>query len=95
MTKSYFKPSNALTFETVTEQRSRFTALLASQQMSSMHFDLTDMKTCDSAGLAFLIDVKRLCGSQNTALIIEHASVDVLALAKLYGIEKILDNEET
>ena len=94
MKKSYFKPSNALTFDTVTEQRSRFAALLASQPTSSMHCDLTDMKTCDSAGLAFLIDVKRLCASQNTALIIEHAPVDVLALAKLFGIEKILDNEE-
>ncbi len=94
MTKSYFKPSNTLTFETVTEQRSQFLTLLESAPSSTIHCDLTDVRTCDSAGLAFLIDAKRLCCTQNTNLLIEHVSVDILALAKLYGIEKILDNEE-
>ncbi|MCX7119302.1 MAG: STAS domain-containing protein [Legionellales bacterium] len=95
MTKqSYFKPSQNLTFATVTAQRAQFAALLAKQQSSSIHCDLTDVQLCDSAGLAFLIDARRMCQSQNSNLVIAHASVDVIALAKLYGIEKILDNDE-
>ncbi len=95
MTKqSYFKPSQNLTFATVTAQRAQFAALLAKEQPLRVHCDLTDVKLCDSAGLAFLIDARRMCQSQKSNLVIEHAPVDMLALAKLYGIEKILDYDE-
>lgn len=95
MTKqSYFKPPTPLTFDTVTVHRSRFKELLEREQGANICCDLSDVQVCDSAGLAFLIDVRRLCHHQNTQLIIENASVDILALAKLYGLEKILENEE-
>lgn len=95
MTKqSYFKPSQNLTFATVTAQRAQFAALLATERTASIYCDLTEVQLCDSAGLAFLIDARRMCQCQKSTLVIEHASVDVLALAKLYGIEKILDNDE-
>ncbi len=92
--QTYFKPSNLLTFATVTAHRSRFVKLLTLDQPSSIHCDLADVQTCDSAGLAFLIDAQRLCRTHNTLLVIEHMSADILALAKLYGVEKILDHEE-
>lgn len=95
MTKQgYFKPSQFLTFATVTAQRSQFIALLETEHPSSIHCDLSEVQICDSAGLAFLIDARRLCQNKKTNLTIEHASVDILALAKLYGVEKIIDNEE-
>lgn len=95
MTKQrYFKPSKFLTFATVTEQRAQFMKLLETAPIESIHCDLDGVQICDSAGLAFLIDAKRLCHKQNRQLHIENASIDILALAKLYGIEKILDNEE-
>lgn len=95
MTKqSYFKPSQNLTFATVTAQRAQFAALLETERAASIYCDLTDVRLCDSAGLAFLIDARRICQSQQSTLVIEHASLDILALAKLYGIEKILDNDE-
>lgn len=90
----YFKPFQTLSFTTVTAQRSQFEMLLTSQPVKSIYCDLADVTICDSAGLAFLIDAKRLCQKYQTNLVIEHASVDMLALAKLYGIEKIFDNEE-
>lgn len=92
--KSYFKLPASLTFDTVTVHRSRFKELLEAEQSLSIRCDLSEVHTCDSAGLAFLIDARRLCRHQNTQLVIENASVDILALAKLYGLEKILENEE-
>lgn len=92
--QTYFKPFDALTFATVTAYRSRFVKLLVTDQPSSIHCDLADVQTCDSAGLAFLIDAQRLCRTHNTQLVIVHISSDIRALAKLYGVEKILDYEE-
>jgi phospholipid transport system transporter-binding protein len=94
MSQGYFKAAEALTFATVTVQRSQFISVLTGSCLDDMHCDLMDVRLCDSAGLAFLLDAKRLCQKQNTKLLIKHASVDILALAKLYGIETILDNEE-
>lgn len=91
---AYFKPAPALTFATVAAQHAQFVTLLATQPATQVYCDLSDVRSCDSAGLALLIDMKRLCHKQNSLLMIEHASMDVLALAKLYGVEKILDNEK-
>lgn len=90
----YFKPSKFLTFATVTEQSEQFMELLEMTPIASIHCDLGGVQICDSAGLAFLIGAKRLCRKQNSQFHIENASIDILALAKLYGVEKFLDNEE-
>lgn len=92
-TPTYFKPSKFLTFATVTEQRAHFIKLL-SASTAHIHCDLGGVQICDSAGLAFLVGAKRLCRQRNSDFFIENASIDLIALAKLYGIEKILDNEE-
>ena len=89
-----FKPAKSLTFATVTEQNAQFMRLLKNADHSNIHCDLCEVDSFDSAGLAFLIGAKRLCRQQNGNFVIENASMDILALAKLYGIEKILDNEE-
>ena len=89
-----FKPAQSLTFATVSEQNAQFICLLQSSANHDIHCDLGDVAHFDSAGLAFLIGAKRLCSKTKGRFVIENASRDILALAKLYGIEKILDNEE-
>ncbi|MCR9191076.1 MAG: STAS domain-containing protein [Gammaproteobacteria bacterium] len=88
--KNYFKPLNQLTFETVTENRQQFVQLLEADDLSSIHCDLSDVDKCDSAGLAFLVEARRLCRAQRTILIIEYIPGEIRALAKLYGVEQIL-----
>lgn len=88
--QNYFKPSNQLTFETVTENRQRFMVLLQHKQFASIHCDLSDVDKCDSAGMAFLVEARRLCQQQRTVLMIEYIPSEIRALAKLYGIEQIL-----
>ncbi|HVT63346.1 MAG TPA: STAS domain-containing protein [Legionellaceae bacterium] len=86
----YFKPLQALTFETVTENKSQLLTLLKKTTVTVISCDLSDIRLCDSAGLAFLIEAQRVCQGQSIALQIDHISEDIRALAKLYGVEKIL-----
>ena len=87
---NYFKPVHALTFATVSADRVRLIALLKASDAKSIHCDLSAVQTCDSAGLALLIDIRRLCGQFGMTLIIDHIPDDVRALATLYGVELIL-----
>ncbi len=95
MTSNYFKPLKNLTFATVNLERDNFAALIAKEQGSQIHCDLMDVQLCDSAGLAFLMDARRMCHQKNLKLLIANAPVDMLALAKLYGIDNLLKNNES
>jgi phospholipid transport system transporter-binding protein len=87
---NYFKPLKALTFATVAADRVRLIALLNESPSTAIHCDLSAVETCDSAGLALLIDMRRLCGQYGRTLRIEHIPEGVRALATLYGVELIL-----
>ncbi len=90
-----FKPLDQLTFETVTTHRLRLITLIDSAQSDEIHCDLTEVHTCDSAGLAFLMDAHRLSRQRSKRLVIGHLTNDIRALAKLYGVEHILMIGET
>lgn len=85
----YFKPVNQLTFETVTADRLRLIDLLRSEQLDEIHCDLSDVTVCDSAGLALLIDIRRLCLKYHAKLVLQPIPEDVRALAIVYGVEQI------
>lgn len=84
-----FKPVQQLTFETVIMVRVRLIELLRSEQFNTLHCDLSDVTVCDSAGLALLIDLRRLGLKYDTKIIMKPIPEDVRALAKVYGVEQI------
>ncbi len=97
MSEQRFKPSHELTFDTVQLDSQRLVVLLRDTNTSSVRLDLGDVSLCDSAGLALLIEAKRLCGQFHKALVIEGVPKAILALAEFCGVEAMLGqsfNEE-
>ena len=85
-----FKPSEELTFDTVQSDRLRLQKYLKMHPSFSFQFDLSDVKQCDSAGLALLIDAKRLCERYKKTFKIEGMPKSIDALAAFYGVEALL-----
>lgn len=86
-----FKPSDKLTFQTVQADRGRLVRQLNDSVMTTLFFDLSQVDLCDSAGLALLIETKRLCKQHNKKLVIEGMPQSVHALAEFCGLETILN----
>lgn len=84
-----FTPSNALVFQTVMSDVSAFQAFLSAAEASSVSIDLSHIVRCDSAGLAFLIEAKRLCQQYNKRLSIEGITNSVVDLAEFCGIQAL------
>lgn len=85
-----FKPSNELTFHTVQLDRKRLLKYLQDTEITSVNVDLNHVSHCDSAGLALLIEAKRLCGQYRKALIIDYVPQEVHALAEFCGLDILL-----
>lgn len=93
MHQDSFKPSNELTFATVLPDSKRLAHFVRDNQAESLRLDLHDVVLCDSAGLALLIEAKRLCRQYNKTLAIEGMSNTIDALAKFCGVEAMLSPE--
>lgn len=92
--QQYFKPECHLTIDTVTADRRRFVSLINGTQSNTIHYDLSEVQAFDSAGLALLIDARRLCHHRQITLVIAPLSKELCALATLYGLEAILLSKE-
>lgn len=92
MTEELFKPTNDLTFETVQQEGRRFFKLLRDDKTIKIRLELSGVKHCDSAGLAMLIEVKRMCHQYNKALVIEGMPKAIVALADFCGVKTMLEN---
>ncbi|MDP3561868.1 MAG: STAS domain-containing protein [Legionellaceae bacterium] len=90
MSDMHFKPSEELTFETVEKDRARLILSLKNSKISSLCFDLSQVKHCDSAGLALLIEAKRLCKEYKKIFSIDEMPKEVYALAEFCGVKTIL-----
>jgi phospholipid transport system transporter-binding protein len=55
-----------------------------------VRLDLSNVVQCDSAGLALLIEAKRLCLKHHKILILEGMPKVISAWAKFCGVEAIL-----
>ena len=86
-----FKPSCELTFETVQLDSERLLKLLRDDKTSSICFDMHEVQQCDSAGLALLIEAKRLCQQHDKLLTIEGMPKTIAALAEFCGVEAMLE----
>lgn len=85
-----FKPSNELTFTTVCADRRRLIKYLQNHLDGDLYFDLQQVTLCDSAGLAFLIEAKRLCQQFSKSLSIENMSKEIYALVEFCGVQHVL-----
>ncbi len=90
MSESIFKPSRELTFDTVQSDSQRLLKLLKHRDTSEIHLDLSDVVLCDSAGLALLIDAKKLCKQHKKELTIKGMTPDISALAEFCGVKGML-----
>ncbi len=88
-----FSPATHLTFETVSKELNRLMALFASHDLKIMICDLGGVVHCDSAGLAFLIEVKRLCQTKKTRLLIQNMSQSMQDLATFCGVAHLFLGE--
>ncbi len=90
MNEQSFRPANELTFNTVQDDVARLQKLLNGQQIKTLHMDLQNVTYCDSAGLALLIEAKRLCKQHDTSLELKGVTKAISALAEFCGVAAIL-----
>jgi len=90
---SVFKPSHALTFDTVSSDLARLAQHLDKHSQAILLFKLEHVTYCDSAGLALLIQARRLCQEKQCALQIEGMSQAILALATFCGVDILFVGE--
>lgn len=93
MTQPTFETSKRLTFDTVTSDRKRLLDYLQSSDATNICIDLSHVLHCDSAGLALLMETKRLCQRYNKSFAVEGMPEVIYALAKFCGVEQILREE--
>jgi phospholipid transport system transporter-binding protein len=86
-----FQPSNELTFYTAPENIEALIVFLNRLNTDKLHLDLSAVTLCDSAGLALLIEAKRLCRQKNKTLIIQNMPKAINALAVFCGVSDIIE----
>ena len=93
MSEQIFKPSHDLIFDTVNSDSLRLNKMLKDNNTTSICLDLSDVRVCDSAGLALLIEAQRLSRKYDKILTIKQISKQIIALAKFCGVENMLTND--
>ncbi|MGQ3891241.1 STAS domain-containing protein [Legionella sp. CNM-4043-24] len=90
MSSAVFIPSNEMSFETVMSDRERLLAYSLELKTPVMILDLSQVEQCDSAGLAFLIEAKRLARDHHLECRIEGVTRAVQSLAEFCGVNGTL-----
>lgn len=85
-----FKPGAKLTFNSVMEVRARLYQALMKNSNNHFSLDLSEVLHCDSAGLALLIDARRLCKKNNKTFEIKEMPLKTRSLADFCGLKDIL-----
>lgn len=91
MSDIHFKPGPELTFKTVVSVRAELFKALHDDTSSRFCLDLSDVKICDSAGLALLIEARKLCNRSNKTLEVIGISPETHSLAEFCGVDSILE----
>ncbi|KTD25704.1 anti-anti-sigma factor [Legionella lansingensis] len=90
MQEQSFKPSQEMTFATVVSDRERLNNYVRETKEKLIKLDLSEVAQCDSAGLALLIEAKRLSARENKMCKIDGMPKIVQALAEFCGVDAIL-----
>jgi phospholipid transport system transporter-binding protein len=88
-----FKPSVDMTFSAAHSDRQRLLQFCRENDQETLHLDLSEVTHCDSAGLALLIEAKRLCIELNKTLSIAGMPKAIHALAEFCGVGAMLENK--
>lgn len=94
MSTQIFKPSSEMTFTTVQKDCERLKKYFREMKGQVVQLDLSEVAHCDSAGLALLIEAKRLSAAKKKICKIEAIPKSVHALAEFCGVEAILNENE-
>lgn len=89
--KINFKPGTELTFKSVVSVRAKLFKALMDDTSNRFCLDLSDVTHCDSAGLALLIEAKKLCRHSNKIFEVIGISPETQSLAEFCGVESILE----
>ena len=76
-----FSPTEILTIDTVSSDLKRLSESLKKHPEAPFVFDLSGVLQCDTAGLALLIEAKRLCALKQSSLQIINMSDEMIKLA--------------
>ncbi len=79
-----------MTFATVQSDCERLVKYFREVTSNLVKLDLSEVTHCDSAGLALLIEAKRLSAVRNKTCEVEGMSKAVHALAEFCGVDAIL-----
>lgn len=79
-----------MTFATVQSDCLRMLKFFHDNKELVLHLDLSEVHHCDSAGLALLIEAKRLTAEQNKTCQIDGMPKAILALAEFCGVDAML-----
>jgi phospholipid transport system transporter-binding protein len=85
-----FKPGPELTFKSVVFERAQLYKALMSSACAVFCLDLSDVVHCDSAGLALLIEARKLCNQSNKTFKVIGISAETRSLVEFCGVESIL-----
>lgn len=87
---SIFVPTSQLTFDTVPLNSKKLLNYLRNQDVSVIKLDLSGVLQCDSAGLALLLEAKRLAHAYKKIVVIESMPSSIETLAHFCGINNML-----
>ena len=90
MQAQLFKPAQRMTFETVQADCQRLHKFCHENQNMVLNIDVSEVSHCDSAGLALLIEARRLSSAQNKICKIIGMSKSIQALAEFCGVDEML-----
>lgn len=90
MTIPVFTPSSEMLFTTVEKDRQRLIEYCQNLGKEDLRLDLAHVSSCDSAGLAFLIEAKRLAREYKKLCHIEGMTKSIHTLAEFCGVDKML-----
>jgi phospholipid transport system transporter-binding protein len=87
-----YKPSSNLSFETVEQERTKLIQFIEDKDNASIRLDLSELNQCDSAGLALIFDIQKICKKLGKEMSIEQMPMDTKNLAAFYGVQNLLKN---
>lgn len=88
---SVFVPDEKLTFKSVKDTLQRFESMLSTSDAQFILCDLSPVIVCDSAGLAFLVEVARLCKLNRKQLLLKNMSQPMFDLATFSGLKPLFE----
>ena len=86
-----FKPGPLLTFKSVVSVRDKLYNALKENTGDRFCLDLTEVTHCDSAGLALLVEARKLCEQNSKVFQVIGISPETLSLAEFCGVKSILE----